>query len=160
MVGSVGFALRKSKRVLRAGPRRDLIVESLAVAVSLLAELADPTPEFVATGGMNKFVKLACPGEDKSIVIVESLEDAPVDSSEMRYDDNGTVGSDYEYMNDAPLIESEVLTEVGPEQVDAALDLEGAPMHANDFAINCCAGRVDAGSGLLVYTADAGVDSD
>ena len=81
LVGSVGFALRKSKRVLHAGPRRDLIVESLAVAVSLLAELADTTPQFVVAGGLDKLVQLARPNND--LVANELvLEDAPVHETE------------------------------------------------------------------------------
>ena len=59
LAGSVGYALRKSRRGLAAGPRRALIVESLATTVSLLAELADPKPEFVVSGGLSKLAKLA-----------------------------------------------------------------------------------------------------
>ena len=52
LVGNVGYAMRKSRR-LPPGPRRDLVVESLAVALNLLSEMADPTPELVRMGGLD-----------------------------------------------------------------------------------------------------------
>ena len=130
LVCAVGFALRRSKRLF-PGPRRDVVIESLAAAVSLLAELADPTPELVRGGGLALLARLAgrqhhedlggealgvdvmvledlpaassetivdssaLSGEMGQTNIVDSLEDAPVDSLEMR-----CVGSSYDYMDD------------------------------------------------------------
>ena len=96
LAGGVGYALRRSRRVLRDGPRKDLIMESLAVAVSLLAELADTTPEFVHTGGLAKLTALACPAEVLSKSEDLLLVDAPVIASETTELKAGFVGSDVE----------------------------------------------------------------
>ena len=76
LVGSLGFAPRRSRRCLQAGPRKDLIVESIAVALSLLAEIVDTKPEFVEQGGMEKLRRLACPAP------VLDLQLAPLQKSE------------------------------------------------------------------------------
>ena len=88
LAGSLGFALRKSRRVLRDGPRKDIIVESIAVALSLLSELADTKPEFVKAGGLEKLATLACGNGKRPLGMPTlSLDAAPPVVSETRYVD-------------------------------------------------------------------------
>ena len=117
LVRSVGFAMRKSKKDLQPGPRRDLVVESLAVALSLLAEMADPTPELVKLGGLDLLVQLACKPSSEEQQPIEPpqiiLTDAPNHCTEAVYLDDGAevepqVGSATVFEN-APLIVAETV---------------------------------------------------
>ena len=102
LVGSVGFAMRRARR-LPDGPRRALVVESLAVALSLLTELADPTPELVRCGGLDLLANLAS---------------------------RSTPGGPKLVLHDLPLRKSEVV-DIDPKQVDADPTSEqAAPMQA------------------------------
>ena len=100
LVRSVGFAMRRSRKDLPKGPRRDLIVENLAVALSLLTEIADPTPELVQCGGLDLLAKLAVPAKPASNHQKEptiELEFAPLHGSEavhLDVDPCHLVGSD------------------------------------------------------------------
>ena len=84
LVGSLGYNLRRVRRLLPPAPPRDVVVENLTVALQLLQELADqPLPEFARDGGLPRLVSLAS-RPVASIV----LEDAPVMKSEAVEDEN------------------------------------------------------------------------
>ena len=59
-IANLGYATRRLSRVLPGGPRRAVIMEALAAAMELLAEVAaPPEPHFVSNGGLAKYTALA-----------------------------------------------------------------------------------------------------
>ncbi len=56
---ALGFAFRRAKRLLPDGPRRAVVLEHLAVAVELVAEVQEPIPEAVRRGGLQLLARLA-----------------------------------------------------------------------------------------------------
>ena len=60
VVSSLGYAKRRLRKMLPPGPRRDVIVEHLFVAMELLHEVVEPeVPEFVRHGGLLKLAQVA-----------------------------------------------------------------------------------------------------
>ena len=149
LVGSVGFALRRSRK-LPLGPRREVIEEHLAVALSLLAELADKRPEVVRAGGLECLAKLACrPSPQKANLndTVVVLEDAPVATAEVihevvsivEYTNSDDVASERELVSDMHVTEQFLHTQapcVDPNPaVASALLTEPGKVHM--FEANC-----------------------
>ena len=152
LAGNVGFALRRTRRCLPAGPRKDLIVESLAVALSLLAELADTTPTFVASGGLDKLVCLACPTEP-----TVHLEDAPKhfnDTVHLVADSWVTVGSfSCLVLEDAPFSKSEAVVLAAGE--DRAESTFVTSMKTTDLTVNVDSNQLDLIDHIPVGSASA-----
>ena len=59
LASALGFALRRTKRVLPAGLRRDVVLEHIAVALELVAEIQTHVPETVRKGGLPLLATLA-----------------------------------------------------------------------------------------------------
>ena len=59
LAATLGYSLRRAKRVLPAGLRRTVVVDHIAVALELVAELRAPVPEVVRKGGLPLLVALA-----------------------------------------------------------------------------------------------------
>ena len=80
LVASLGFVMRRVRRLLPAAPRRDVILESIVVSLQLIEELADQPvePAFMREGGMPLLVSLANRIVDSNL----GLEDMPVQKSE------------------------------------------------------------------------------
>jgi len=65
LAAAVGYAFRKSKRMLPAGLRRDTVIEHLLVALELVSEIAvQQPPPFVKCGGLPLLCRLAAASSD------------------------------------------------------------------------------------------------
>ena len=56
---AIGYAFRRGKRLLPVGPRRAVVLDHLAVALELVAELQAPVPQVVREGGLLLLATLA-----------------------------------------------------------------------------------------------------